>query len=80
MDLAPLFKVEPLTRQVHEEFNMKYLFAFVVMGVLGASGLVGCSDETKATKTETIKTPEGKTTVTDEKKVESSGKNPPKTP
>ncbi len=42
--------------------------------------LAGCSDETKVKKTETIKTPEGKSTITGEKKVETSGKNPRATP
>jgi len=59
---------------------MKCLFVLCVVTVLGVSGLSGCGDETKVKKTETIKTPDGKTTITDEKKVETSGKTPPATP
>jgi hypothetical protein len=40
-------------------------------------GLVGCSDESKATKTETITTPGGTTTSQTEIKVKSTGENPP---
>jgi hypothetical protein len=62
------------------DLAMKCFFVLCVVTVLGVSGFSGCSDETKVKKTETIKTPEGKTTITDEKKVETSGKNPPATP
>jgi hypothetical protein len=60
--------------------KVKRLFFCCAIGVFGLSGFVGCGEETKVKKTETIKTPEGKTTITDEKKVETSGKNPPATP
>ncbi len=42
-----------------------------------AVGLVGCSQESKSGKTETITTPGGTTTTTSETKVKSSGDNPP---
>jgi hypothetical protein len=51
------------------------LFAFVAAGLLA-----GCGEESKVQKKETIKTPEGKTTTTTEKKVEKSGENPPAPP
>jgi hypothetical protein len=55
---------------------------FVYAMVCGLSLLVplGCSEESKTKSTTTTTTPNGKTTVTDEHKVESSGKAPPKTP
>ncbi len=59
---------------------MKCFFVFCVIGVLGVSGFSGCGDETKVKKTDTVTTPQGKTTITNEKKVETSGKNPPKAP
>jgi len=40
-------------------------------------GFVGCADEAKDKTTETVTTPTGSTTTTLEKKVESSGSNPP---
>ena len=42
-----------------------------------AVGLVGCSQESKSGKTETITTPGGTTTTTSETKVKSTGDNPP---
>jgi hypothetical protein len=45
--------------------------------VLGSSCLFGCSRERTVKTTETIEGPEGTTTVTTERKVESTGDNPP---
>ena len=42
-----------------------------------AVGLVGCGQESKLEKTETITTPGGTTTTTSETKVKSTGDNPP---
>jgi len=47
------------------------LFAFP------AVGLVGCGEEKKAGRTETITTPGGTTTTTSEIKVKSTGDDPP---
>ena len=49
----------------------------VAVGACLTLGLAGCSDESKVTHQETVKTPEGSTTTTIEKKVESRGDNPP---
>jgi hypothetical protein len=38
---------------------------------------VGCNNKGKVEKKETVTSPGGSTTTTDEHKVESSGKNPP---
>jgi len=53
------------------------LASFLVFGVAACFGLAGCSEESKVKQSETVSTPEGKTTTTTEKKVESSGSNPP---
>ncbi len=42
-----------------------------------AVGLVGCGEESKTGKTETITTPGGSTTTSTETKVKSTGDNPP---
>ena len=47
------------------------LFLFPVIG------LVGCSEQSKTGRTETITTPGGTTTTTTERKVKSTGDNPP---
>ncbi|MFO0909364.1 MAG: hypothetical protein U0794_13605 [Isosphaeraceae bacterium] len=49
----------------------------VILGVSSCFGLTGCSDESKVSHQETVKTPEGTTTTTVEKRIESSGENPP---
>jgi len=57
----------------------RVLTSALILGVFSLStvGLVGCSDETKVKEKETVSTPTGSTTTTTEKKVESSGSNPP---
>jgi hypothetical protein len=55
----------------------RFLASALVVGVASCFGLVGCSDESKVKQTETVSTPEGKTTTTTEKKIDSSGSNPP---
>ena len=42
-----------------------------------AVGLVGCGEQSKTGRTETITTPGGTTTTTTERKVKSTGDNPP---
>jgi len=42
-----------------------------------AFGLVGCGQESKTERTETITTPGGTTTTSTETKVKSTGENPP---
>lgn len=54
---------------------MKTLLATLVL--IGSSCLFGCSREATVKTTETIEGPGGKTTVTTERKVESTGDNPP---
>jgi len=55
------------------------LSSVLILGVLlfPAVGLVGCGEESKTQKTETITTPGGKTTTSTETKVKSTGDNPP---
>ncbi len=55
------------------------LSAALVLGLLSfpTVGLIGCSDESKVEKKETVSTPEGTTTTTSDVKVQSSGSNPP---
>ncbi len=53
--------------------SLKFLCVPVAMAFIG----IGCGEESKVTKQETIKTPEGTSKVTTETKVESTGKNPP---
>jgi hypothetical protein len=55
----------------------RILTSTLILGVVSAFGLAGCGDETKVKEKETISTPTGSTTTTYEKKVQSSGSNPP---
>jgi hypothetical protein len=59
---------------------MKRIVACLLCLGLGAAVLPGCSDTSTAKQETTIKTPEGTTTTTVEKKVEKSGENPPPAP
>jgi cell division septation protein DedD len=52
------------------------LASALILGVCSL-GLVGCGEESKVEKKETVSTPEGATTTTKSEKVESSGTNPP---
>jgi len=57
---------------------MKRILApFLLAGVAACFTLSGCSDESKVKETQTVSTPEGKTTTSVEKSVKSSGENPP---
>jgi hypothetical protein len=51
----------------------------LILGLLGlpAIGLVGCGEEKKVEKSETVSGPGGTTTTSSEVKVKSSGENPP---
>jgi hypothetical protein len=55
------------------------LSSALILGLLlfPAVGLVGCSQESKMERTETVTTPGGTTTTTSEHKVKSTGENPP---
>ncbi len=55
------------------------LSSALILGLLSflAVGLVGCGEETKTGRTETIATPGGTTTTSTETKVKSTGDNPP---
>jgi len=57
----------------------RVLTSALVLGVFSLStvGLIGCSEEAKVEKKETVATPTGTTTTTETKKVDSSGSNPP---
>jgi len=52
------------------------LASALILGVCSL-GLVGCGEESKVEKKETVSTPEGTTTTTETKKAETSGSNPP---
>jgi hypothetical protein len=57
---------------------MRALFTITLFIVgLGLAGIAGCSDEASVKKETTISSPGGQTKITDEKKIESSGENPP---
>jgi len=57
---------------------MKRLLSIaLILGSVSTFGLVGCGDEAKVEKTETVTTPGGTTETKVEKSVESSGENPP---
>ncbi len=55
------------------------LSSALILGLLSflVVGLVGCGEETKTGRTETIATPGGTTTTSTETKVKSTGDNPP---
>jgi len=57
----------------------RILSSALIFGLLlfPAIGLVGCGDESKTGKTETVTTPGGTTTSSTETKVKSTGDNPP---
>ncbi len=57
----------------------RILSSTLILGalLLPVVGLVGCGEESKTGRTETISTPGGTTTTTSEVKVESTGDNPP---
>jgi len=55
----------------------RFLASALVIGITSTFGLVGCSEETKVKDQETVSTPTGTTTTTTEKKIDSSGSNPP---
>ena len=55
------------------------LSSALILGLLvfPAVGLMGCGEESKVGRTETVTTPGGTTTSTTETKVKSTGDNPP---
>ncbi len=55
------------------------LSSALILGLLSfpAVALVGCGEESKTGRTETITTPGGTTTTSTETKVKSTGDNPP---
>jgi hypothetical protein len=56
---------------------MKALLHLSVACIVGVSA-IGCGGDTASTKTQTtVKTPGGETTTTVEKKIETTGENPP---
>jgi len=57
----------------------RILSSGLLFGVLvfPAVGLVGCGEQSKTGRTETITTPGGTTTTTTERNVKSTGDNPP---
>lgn len=59
-----------------EVIPMKRLLAIAVAGVMFA-GIAGCSDKATIKTEKEITTPDGKTTITDEKTIKQSGNNPP---
>ena len=59
---------------------MKRILASVLVLSVLSIGLVGCGDKTKVQKKETVSTPGGTTTKTDESTTKKTGDNPPATP
>ena len=57
----------------------RILSSALILGLLlfPVAGLVGCGEESKTGRKETITTPGGTTTTTTENKVKSTGDNPP---
>ena len=57
----------------------RILSSALIFGLLGfpAVGLVGCGEESKTGRTESVTTPGGTTTTSTETKVKSTGDNPP---
>jgi hypothetical protein len=57
----------------------RILSSALIFGLLvfPAVGLVGCGEESKTGRTETVTTPGGTTTTSTETKVKSTGDNPP---
>lgn len=57
----------------------KTLLSTLMLVLLGLPvlGLLGCAEESKTGRTETITTPGGTTTTTAETSVKSTGENPP---
>ena len=55
----------------------RFLASALMLGLFSTVGFVGCGDETKVKDKEVISTPTGTTTTTVEKKIDSSGSNPP---
>jgi len=57
----------------------RILSSALIFGLLvfPAVGLVGCGQESKTGRTETVTTPGGSTTTSTETKVKSTGDNPP---
>ncbi len=55
------------------------LSSALILGLLlfPAVALVGCGEESKMARTETVTTPGGTTTTSTETKVKSTGENPP---
>jgi len=62
-----------------EKLMKRTLSSALILGLLlfPAVGLMGCGQESKTGRTETITTPGGTTTTTTETKVKSTGDNPP---
>ena len=55
----------------------RFLSLALVLGSFSLVGFVGCGEESKVTTEKTIETPDGSQTVTDEKKIESTGEMKP---
>ena len=58
---------------------MKRMLSLVMVLSLFSLGLVGCAEKTETKKESSVSTPEGSTTVTEEKEVKTTGDNPPST-
>jgi hypothetical protein len=55
----------------------RFLAPALILAATSMFGLVGCEDKAKDSVKETVSGPGGTTTTTSEKKVESTGSNPP---
>ena len=55
----------------------RFFLLCLALSLCTAFAAVGCDNKAKVEKKTTVTTPEGQTTTTDSKTVETSGKNPP---
>ncbi len=59
---------------------MRRLASLTLAAGLCSAGFVGCSDTSTVTRETEVSTPQGETTVTEEKTIETSGDAPPPAP
>lgn len=59
---------------------MKYTLLAMLTALAFTFSMVGCAERTKTESTTTVTTPEGETTVIEQREVKKSGENPPPSP
>jgi len=55
----------------------RFLATSLIVGVCSTFGFVGCAEESKVKEETKISTPEGTTTIQEEKSIKQTGENPP---